>query len=52
MNDDKKHNVTRKYQKIKYTTQLETRNIALGEYIPPPAPLKIKINDISAILWS
>ena len=29
-----------------------TRNIALRECIPPPAPLKIKIYDISAILWS
>ena len=27
-----------------------TRNIALRECIPPPAPLKIKIYDISAIL--
>ena len=36
----------------KEVLNIETRNIALREYIPPPAPLKIKINDISAILWS
>ena len=37
---------------LKEAITSKTRNIALRECIPPPAPLKIKIYDISAILWS